>query len=545
MRRRLEKVNGHLLVLNLRKSGTLSKKTVHKESGTKLQKGCWRNSLRADVQFSVLRLHCPEVNSKAKDTENCRFTIVPTRQQLRLVSHNCFCRSAQSLRSSRKHVWRMWILHDRSGQLDKVMGQSIVLSEIKTEASLENDDPVYQNLLLQRYEERIKSLHGRTEWVNFAWMQDLFVLLRLDSISWLKTMENNSTQRLVVNTLFQGVTDHHSQKDGFRETPKLDPCWKLRPNVYMVNTELKLESRLWVKITLNPGSEFLMDQTNLWLIRTTTTEIPEDLSEEQALQLKVKDFACRSRAKAKPQRREPVDHSPSIIPMKERKWIDIEPGNCSPSAYEVSKKVIHLLRHSQQVQREDDGAVQFWRIKEHLQSQCPQVLNWSDDRWKACLAAGGGAKKEISVLHWGFRNDYLFPSSSRTFRTQPHWSFIIGQCCNSARILPSHLPCWMFVSSSFYHQQWIDTWRSEFKQETNSTLFQKLSDWRLEKSYMRKHACHFDHHQRSRYVTIGLEGKFHWVLQLINNEKEKLFDSHKKKLPDEQNSSNQPKANLW
>ena len=37
--------------------------------------------------------------------------------------------------------------HDRSGQLDKVMGQSIVLSKIKTEVPLENDDPVYQNLL--------------------------------------------------------------------------------------------------------------------------------------------------------------------------------------------------------------------------------------------------------------------------------------------------------------------------------------------------------------------------------------------------------------
>ena len=47
------------------------------------------------------------------------------------------------------------------------------------------------------------------------------------------------------------------------------------------------------------------------------TEIPEDLPEEQALQLKVKDFACRSKAKAKPQRRELVDYSPSIIPMKE------------------------------------------------------------------------------------------------------------------------------------------------------------------------------------------------------------------------------------
>ena len=123
------------------------------------------------------------------------------------------------------------------------------------------------------------------------------------------------------------------------------------------------------------------------------TEVPEDLHEEQALQLKVKDFACRSKAKTKPQRRKPVDYSPGIIPMRERKWIDIEPGNYSLSAYEVSKKVIHLLRHSQQVQREDDEAVHFWRIREHLQSQFPQVLYWFDDRWKACLAAGGGAKR--------------------------------------------------------------------------------------------------------------------------------------------------------
>ena len=49
--------------------------------------------------------------------------------------------------------------------------------------------------------------------------------------------------------------------------------------------------------------------------------------------------------------------------MNERKWIDIEPGESSFSAYEISKKVIHLLRHSQTVKREDDGPVQFWKIK--------------------------------------------------------------------------------------------------------------------------------------------------------------------------------------
>ena len=108
----------------------------------------------------------------------------------------------------------------------------------------------------------------------------------------------------------------------------------------------------------------------------------------------MKDFAYRSEANAKPQRRD-AGYSPKIIPMNARNWIDVEPGNhsLSLSAYEVSKKVIHLLRHSQQVQREEDGAVHFWRIKEHLQSQIPQIPHWSDNRWKACLAAGGGAKR--------------------------------------------------------------------------------------------------------------------------------------------------------
>ena len=49
--------------------------------------------------------------------------------------------------------------------------------------------------------------------------------------------------------------------------------------------------------------------------------------------------------------------------MSKRKWIDIEPGESSLSAYEISKKVINLLRHSQTVQREDDGAVQFWKSR--------------------------------------------------------------------------------------------------------------------------------------------------------------------------------------
>ena len=156
-------------------------------------------------------------------------------------------------------------------------------------------------------------------------------------------------------------------------------------------------------------------------------------------------------AKAKPQRREPVD-LPSIIPMNEKKWIDIEPGESSLSAYEISKKVINLLRHSQTVQREDDGAVQFWKIKNYLRNPFPQILYWSDDRWRACLAAGGGAKRryqyciDISGPIIYFRA--LQGHSGRNL-IDP---FITGQCDNAEWILPTYLPhrmCFLiFILSS-------------------------------------------------------------------------------------------------
>ena len=104
----------------------------------------------------------------------------------------------------------------------------------------------------------------------------------------------------------------------------------------------KDNSQSWVRIS-HGSYKFVIDSN------FNDTEIPADLPEEQASQSSVKNFAARSKAKAKPQRREPVDLS-SIIPMNERKWIDIEPGKSSFSAYEISKKVIHLLRHSQTVQ---------------------------------------------------------------------------------------------------------------------------------------------------------------------------------------------------
>ena len=76
--------NGHLLVQVPRRSDILRKRIAHKEFGIISRTGCCWNWQKAGVQFSLLRLHCPEVNSKAKDIVNCRFTLRPFRKQLRL-----------------------------------------------------------------------------------------------------------------------------------------------------------------------------------------------------------------------------------------------------------------------------------------------------------------------------------------------------------------------------------------------------------------------------------------------------------------------------
>ena len=150
-----------------------------------------------------------------------------------------------------------------------------------------------------------------------------------------------------------------------------------------------------------------------------STEVLAVLPEEQASQSSVKVVAARSKAKAKPQKRETVE-LPSTIPMNERKWIDIEPGESSLSAYKVSRKVVNPLRHFQTIQREDDGAVQFWRIKFYLRNQFPQNQYWSDDRCKSCLAARGGSKTRYQYCFDDFGNNPLPPCSSRTFWTQSH-----------------------------------------------------------------------------------------------------------------------------
>ena len=135
-------------------------------------------------------------------------------------------------------------------------------------------------------------------------------------------------------------------------------------------------------------------------IKTRHAKNFADPQEEEDVPTSSEVVAARSKAKAKPQPREST--GTTTIPLSERVWIDIEPSKPDLESYNLSKKVINLLRHNQKLHREQHGAIQFYKIKFHLRDYHLPIENWSDDRWLACLAAGGGSKRRYQYC-----SDYL------------------------------------------------------------------------------------------------------------------------------------------
>ena len=269
---------GHSLVLVPKRYGILWKRIAHKEFGITSRKKCCWNSQKADIQFSVLRLHCPEANSKAKDMVNCRYTLQPTRKRLRLFFAKLFLQTSSVFtEQSQRYVKSMSLFTKERGNLlwwDNQVPQS---------CSVRSRQKFLWIVMTQRKKifygnnkkNELRSCHNKTNWVNSVWMQDFWVLLRMDSISRRKTLEisHNIMQWTVVNTLFLEKKQHHNPKYGSKDTLKLGPCWKLQPVICTANMELRSDLCLWAETTLTPGSEFLTDQISLGWIWTTMARI--------------------------------------------------------------------------------------------------------------------------------------------------------------------------------------------------------------------------------------------------------------------------------
>ena len=280
---------------------------------------------------------------------------------------------------------------DGSGEPEILMGQSIVLGEIKAEILLQNEDSMNDQILWQQYIQQIQSLSPESKVSRFC--QEAGFMRVVEVGQYFVTQDTGSLRQ------FRSVAcreytlprdDPASEAKGWiqgnmRIGLVLEVTTSFRHFKYGIEIRIwsvnQDNSQSWVRIsygTIKHVVESIQDNT----------EIPADPQEKRVPQTNIKVVAARSKAKAKPQPRVLVGTT-ATIPMH----IDIEPSEQNLASYDLSKKVIYLLRHNQTLQREDDGAIEFYKIKFYLRNHHSQIQVWSDDRWKACLAAGGGSKR--------------------------------------------------------------------------------------------------------------------------------------------------------
>ena len=124
MQRDLEKDNGHPLVLVLKRSGILWKRTVHKEYGTILLKGCYWNSQKADVQFSALRAHLSRGRLKSKGHGKLSIHYAADLETIETIFRMIISANQLSLYGAIAEICEEYeTLHERTGR-PVVMGQS-------------------------------------------------------------------------------------------------------------------------------------------------------------------------------------------------------------------------------------------------------------------------------------------------------------------------------------------------------------------------------------------------------------------------------------
>ena len=284
---------------------------------------------------------------------------------------------------------------DRTGQPVILVGQSIVLGEVKAETPVHDEDPRNDQIIWQQYIQQIESLSPENRLSKFCKEAGFMRVVEVGQYFVTKdTGDFRQSQSVACREYTLPRDDRASQPKGWIQgNMRIGPVLEVTTSFqhFKYGIEIRIESvnqddsHSWVRISYGTV-KYVTDSIE------DNTENPADPQEEQIPQTSTSVVAARSKAKAKPQPRE-LAGTTTTIPIHQRRWNDIEPSKQDLDSYDLSKKVINLLRHNQTLHREEDGAIEFCKMKFHLRNHHSQIQNWSDDRWKACLAAGGGSKR--------------------------------------------------------------------------------------------------------------------------------------------------------
>ena len=280
-------------------------------------------------------------------------------------------------------------------------GQSIVLGEIKAEAPAHNEELEDAKIILQKYFQQVNSLSPENRLSKFCKEAGFMSVVEVGQ--YFVTRNASEFLHTVACREYTFPRDDPASepKGWIRGNTRIGPILEVTTSFqhFKYGVEVRIESlnednsHSWVRI-----SDGTVRYVNNYI--KYDTQSLADPQEEEDVPASSGVVAARLKAKAKPQPREST--GTTTIPLSERVWIDIEPSKQDLESYNLSKKVINLLRHNQKLHREQDGAIQFYKIKFHLRDYHLPIQNWSDDRWLACLAAGGGSKRRYQYC-----SDYL------------------------------------------------------------------------------------------------------------------------------------------
>ena len=258
-------------------------------------------------------------------------------------------------------------------------------------------------------------------------------------------------------------------KERFEGTSKLDPCWKSQQATCKVNMEWKSELNLWTKTILTCGSEFLMASTSwsqTWSTKSTTTTSRKPLKRRRKYLRLQADQRLKQNLEDLPL----LAHLQELyLFVKEYGWYWTRTSIRSSVPSGKRNKHSSSTRRSTSRRRWSDRILETERWSSE-QTWILSMLVW----W--CMEEQDGRRRrqqeKISILYWPVTaKNSISPSSSRSFRTQSHWSYTSGQCVNSEQFLRVHLSYWMCDQFTLHHEFWIDTGRTKFqKGQTDGIL---------------------------------------------------------------------------
>ena len=160
--------NGHLLDQVLKRSGILQR-IAHKELGIISRTKCCWNSQKADILLSVQRLHCPGSILKSKGHGKLSIHFAADELTIETIFRIILSVNQLSVYGAVAALCEEFESHqDGSGEPESLMGQSIVLGEIKVEIPLQNEDSMNDQILWQQYIQQIESLSPESKVSRFC-----------------------------------------------------------------------------------------------------------------------------------------------------------------------------------------------------------------------------------------------------------------------------------------------------------------------------------------------------------------------------------------